>query len=140
MKRQSLTRKVPILFILLWLYTALDKVIHAEKFRSELAESPYAAPYSALLSWLVPGLELMTAVLLIIPACKVIGLYASFLLMTIFTGYISLLAANENSIPCSCGGLLETLPQGVHILLDAALAFLAFAGLRASKRRHRLIA
>lgn len=139
MKRQSLARNMRILFILLWLYTALEKLVHAEQFRSELAQSPYAAPYSDSLSWLVPGLEITTAILLVIPACRMIGLYASFILMAIFTSYLFLLARNDHYIPCSCGGFLETLPQEVHILMDAGLSILALAGLWASKRRHRLI-
>lgn len=124
---------VTLLFIVLFLYTGLDKLLAHSQFSTQLRESPLIAPVSGILEWVVPLFELLTAMALCMERSRSAGLYASFVLMGIFTLYTIILYSEYYDVPCSCGGFLEQLPPAVHIILDLFLTVLAGAGLWITK-------
>lgn len=141
MKKNFIVGIVSLLLILLMVYAALAKFNDYYNFRFGLSESPIIAPFAGLLVWAVPVSELLIAGMLAWPATRLAGLYASFVLMSLFTLYIIVMLSFYEDIPCSCGGILEEMSWGVHIGFNGAFVLMsAWAIMQEKKRRRRLLA
>lgn len=114
-----------MLFVLLFVYAATSKVLDFQHFRIELGQSPLLSPFADLFSILVPSVEYIICLLLIIPRFKLIGLYCAFGLMVMFSIYIFIILHYTSFVPCSCGGVLEKLKWGDHLIFN--LVFVALA-------------
>jgi hypothetical protein len=115
-----------ILFILLFVYAALSKVLDYETFSLQLAQSPLLSAYAEIIALSVPGLEVIIAFFLLLPRFRILGLYAAFTLMVMFTAYIYIILNFSDFVPCSCGGVLEDLSWTQHLVFN--LAFIGLAG------------
>ena len=125
-----MTRKVTVdivlsLYIFLFVYTAVSKLLEYDKFQVQLAQSQMLTTHAPILASLVPGVELSIAALLVIPLTRLAGLYAAFTLMVMFTAYIIYSAYFSDYVPCSCGGVIEHLSWTQHMVLNIGLGFLA---------------
>jgi len=117
-----------ILFIILWTYAAENKLIDLELFRFQLGRSPYLENYAFIVSRTLPIVELLIALSLIFPNTRKIGLYASFFLMFLFTGYIYSMLHFSYYVPCSCGGILNDLSWEAHLVFNIVFTLIAVAG------------
>jgi uncharacterized membrane protein YphA (DoxX/SURF4 family) len=139
MKRPILVGIISLLLILLMVYAALAKLNDYYNFQFGLSESPIIAPFAGILVWAVPATELIIAAMLALPFSRLAGLYASFVLMFLFTLYIIVMLSFYDDIPCSCGGVLEEMSWGVHIAFNLLFVLLsAWAIMLEKKRRRRL--
>ncbi|MCX2680742.1 hypothetical protein OOZ15_12385 [Galbibacter sp. EGI 63066] len=120
---------VSYLFILLFVYAAVSKLLDFENFRIQLGQSPLLSAFASTISWSVPLLELAIASMLIVPKFRRIGLYMAFTLMVMFTAYIFIILNYSIFVPCSCGGVLEKMGWKEHLLFNVCFAVLAFVGL-----------
>ena len=124
MKKENLTLIISILLGCLWLYAALNKLMDYEVSRSEMLIQVFPQYISEVLVWAVPAVELATVALLILPGTERLGLYLSFILLGTFSVYIAIVMTGVfGRIPCACGGVLEQMPWGIHLLFN--LFFLA---------------
>ncbi|MEM0519024.1 MauE/DoxX family redox-associated membrane protein [Aequorivita flava] len=121
----TVIKVISYLFILLFLYAAVSKLLDFEVFTVQLAQSPLLSAYAELIAWLVPGIEIIIAVLLVVPKFRIIALYAAFTLMVMFTAYIFIILNFSDFIPCSCGGVLEKLSWTQHLIFNVIFIFLA---------------
>ncbi|MEO2081156.1 MauE/DoxX family redox-associated membrane protein [Leeuwenhoekiella sp.] len=120
-------------FILLWVYAATAKLLEFEDFSVQLGQSPLLSAYAGVLVWLVPLSEYVLSGLLLIPKTKKVGLYGSLCLMMAFTTYIIIILNYADFVPCSCGGILESLGWTEHLIFNGVCVLLAaFAFLIAS--------
>lgn len=117
------------IFILLFTYTALSKILHMKAFTGALKASPLLAPYTQWLAWTIILAELITVLFLIIIPLRLLGLYTSFALMFVFTSYIAYMLLTSSSLPCSCGGILKQLSWQSHLILNGLLTLLAVVAL-----------
>lgn len=114
-----------LLFILLFSYAAVSKLLDHSQFYNDLRNSVLfdQQVISKIISWGIPIIELSTAILLTMPKFNKIGLYVSLFLMIGFTIYIGgTLLINEFGIaelPCSCGGVITQLSWQQHLLFNA---------------------
>lgn len=121
---------VSVLLITLFVHAALIKGLDYGTFRNQLAVYPLLGPFATIIAWLLPAAELTTAVLLIWPGTRMLGLTFSLSLMTILTGYIIFLLNTGHDVPCACEGLLglaswpAQLRFNIIFLLIALLGFL----------------
>lgn len=139
MKKPFIVGIISLLLILLMVYAALAKLNDYANFQFGLSESPIIAPFAGILVWAVPVTELIIATLLALPFGRLAGLYASFVLMSLFTLYIIVMLSFYDDIPCSCGGVLEEMSWGVHIAFNLLFVLLsAWAIMLEKKRRRRL--
>ena len=76
------------LLILMFVYTALSKLLDYPLFRLQLGKSPFITAYAGLVAWSLPVSELLVAIALVFKPTRIAGLYASLFLMTMFTAYI----------------------------------------------------
>jgi len=116
---------VGLLLTILFVYTATSKLMHLGTFQMRLERMPYISSFVPWISWGVPFLELVIAGLLLVPKFRVLGIYASLILLTLFTSYIITVLQFSDDIPCSCGGVLSVLRWDDHILFN--LVFMALA-------------
>jgi len=116
-------------FFLLFLYAATSKLFDFHNFKIQLSKSPILTNFAVVLVWLVPAIEISTAIMLLFSRTLLIGLYFSFGLMTLFTAYIIAILKFTDSIPCSCGGILQSMSWNQHLVFNAVFIMLAFIGI-----------
>jgi hypothetical protein len=66
-------------------------------------------------------------------------LYSSAILMSAFTIYIAVMLLSGSDIPCSCGGVVEELSWGAHIVFNSVFVILSLLGVYLLRRRRRTI-
>jgi len=120
---------VTFLFIFLFTYTAISKLFSFASFRYNLDHSPLIAPFSQWIAVFLPVLELAVALLLFFPKKRIAGLYASFSLMSIFSLYIAYALVSGLKLPCSCGGIIQSLTWPQHLWVNIILATLGAVSL-----------
>ena len=118
-------QSISLLFILLWIYASVSKLIDYDKFIVQLSQSPILTRIARSISILIPFLEVAIASLLIFEQTRFVGLLASFGLMVAFTAYIFAVTRFTKDIPCSCGGILEKLGWDAHLIFNAVFTLLA---------------
>jgi hypothetical protein len=115
---------VSYLFIILFVYAAVSKLLDYQNFAAQLGRSPMLARYYDWY-WLVPVIEIAVSIFLALPKLKLLGLYASFSLMTMFSAYIIMILRFSEYIPCSCGGVLQKMSWPVHFWFNIVFVLLA---------------
>lgn len=139
LSKVSIIETVSFLFVILFLYTGTSKLMDFEVFKEQLSDSPILAPLASVVAWLLPFVEFIVSIILFIPKYRLIGLYASFILMILFTGYVGVLLSFSNKLPCSCGGILSLLSWKAHLVLNIFLIVLALLGIRLLMKSKRHI-
>jgi hypothetical protein len=114
--------------ITLFIYTGTNKLMDFDTFRNQVTRSPFLENliYIALA---IPAGEILLSLLLIIKRTRLLGLYLSFLLMAIFTGYIWLMLNYAPDLPCSCGGIMKELSWQDHLIFNSAFTGLGIVGI-----------
>lgn len=140
MKTLSTTHKEITLKIIagviaaLFFYAAISKLIDYDKARREMLNQVFPKNVSEVLAWLVPAAELLLIPLLIYTPTRPKGLWISLGLLTAFTGYIAVVMTGIfGRVPCSCGGILEQLSYGMHLLFNLFFMLVAFMGIAIEK-------
>jgi hypothetical protein len=139
MKNKITRLSITILFILLFLYTGISKILNYEQYASEIQQSPLLKIIPIWAVWIIPVIELIVAIMLLTREWRLKGFYICCLLMVLFTFYV--IGVNQFSyyIPCSCGGLIDSLPGNIHILLNGLLVVLAMLGIYLEKNVRKSI-
>ncbi|MGH2666917.1 MauE/DoxX family redox-associated membrane protein [Flavobacterium sp.] len=127
--KSILIEVICLLYILLFVYAAISKLLDFENFRVQLGQSPLLSAFAGLIAWIVPVLELFIALLILLKRWRGIGLFSAFSLMVMFTTYIYIILNYSSFVPCSCGGILEKLGWREHLFFNAAFIILAAAGI-----------
>ncbi|PHR12829.1 MAG: hypothetical protein COA40_08165 [Aequorivita sp.] len=123
--RELTINLISILFIVLFVYAAISKLLDFETFQIQLAQSPFLGTYAGVLSVLVPAVEILLSVLIIFPRYRIAALIGCFTLMIMFTVYIFIILNFSDYIPCSCGGVLEKLSWTQHLVFNIVFIVLA---------------
>jgi hypothetical protein len=136
-------KKIPeitsLLFILLFVYAAVSKLIDVENFSIQIGQSPILSANPKSIAWGVPTVELVIAGLLVFETTRIIGLYCCFGLMTLFTVYIILASRFSDYVPCSCGGVIQNLSWNQHLVFNIVFVLLGLAGVIFSFRNETKI-
>src|SRR5690606_19036051 len=117
------------LFLILFIYAAVTKLMEYEKFRVQVGQSPILTSLGDWVTPSVPAIELVLALMLFIPRFRLLALYASFGLMVMFTVYIFLILNYSPFVPCSCGGILEKMGWEEHLIFNIAFVLLAMVAI-----------
>lgn len=129
MLRKSVLEIISLLFILLFVYTAVSKFLDHENFRAVIGQSPLLTRFAPVLAIAVPLAEIAIAILLAVPRYRRAGLYASFAMMMLFTTYIIVLVTLSDKIPCSCGGVISRMTWQQHLYFNIFFVLLALLGM-----------
>jgi hypothetical protein len=118
------------IFILLWTYTGLDKLVRFEESRKAFHNQTFPPELAEALSYLVPGVELLLASLLLFSVTRWWGYLGSVLLLTVFTTYVGLIWVGAfPRVPCNCAGILESLGWAEHFWMNLGLIGVALVGI-----------
>lgn len=126
-----LTEMISFLIWAMWMYAAVSKLWDIDKARGEMLNQVFPLWISRILVWAVPISEIVTASLLPLARTRRFGLTISLILLTAFTGYILIVMTGIfGRIPCSCGGILEQMSWGQHLLFNLFFMALTFIAIR----------
>lgn len=138
MKKVNLFDIVIFLFIMLFVYAATSKVLEFNLFKAQIGKSPLIMYYVDLIAWMIPILEIMISVFLVIPRLQLIGLFASFSLMFMFSAYIAFILTFSPYVPCSCGGILNAMGWTEHLIFNICFTLLAVVGIVLYNKQKKL--
>lgn len=127
-----------MLFVILFVYTAISKFLDFGLFEAQIEMSPVLAPVAKVIAWVVPLAEIIDAVMLLVPALRLKGLYLALGMMLAFTIYIILIMKLSAHLPCSCGGVIELLSWRDHLILNCAYILMAIAGIWLQNRLYHM--
>ncbi|EHQ25558.1 MauE/DoxX family redox-associated membrane protein [Mucilaginibacter paludis] len=112
----------------LFFYTAHAKTVDHDRFLKGLARVHLISGFALFLSYAVPIVEFLVALLLLVPNTAKTGLYCFIAVMSAFTIYIASALIWEPTLPCHCGGAIEKLSWGQHIWFNLAFILIAITG------------
>jgi putative oxidoreductase len=138
MKYRNLIEIAAGLLILLFVYTALSKLLDLEEYRQQMEKQVFTPAVRDVLFWLVPVAELATSALLLFPRSRPIGFYVAFVLLLLFTSYILLILWGAfGHVPCSCGGVIASLDWSAHLLFNTFFLLLTTIAIYMTNRERR---
>lgn len=122
-----LYRAIIILLLVLWIPVTIDKITDFPSFRNGILNQPFSDRLGYVLIYSLPILEAATIAALVITRFQKVGLIMSTVLLTVFTGYITvaLLGAWEK-LPCGCGSVISGMNWTQHLFFN--LFFLTLSG------------
>lgn len=123
------------LFIFLFTYTSLTKLMDRSDLITTLKRSPLLPEQAVIIAWMIILAELMVVLLLLYSSLRTIGFIATLILMLFFTVYVGYMIVSASSLPCSCGGILQAISWKDHFLLNIALTILAAVGLFLQRKK-----
>lgn len=135
--KKIIIETVCLLYIVLFAYAALSKLLEFENFQAQLGQSPLLSAYTGFVSYATLAVELLIVVLLSIPKTLYIGLLSAFGLMVMFTAYIVIILNYSYFVPCSCGGILEKMGWTAHLIFNVGFILLALIALLLSSLKIR---
>lgn len=123
-------------FIILWFYVGITKLIDYRSMILQMEMNPFPifSNNAKLIGWGVPIVEVLVATILVVPRLRLVGLWSSFVLMVVFTGYVIFLMIKMPTLPCTCGGIISTLTWTQHLVLNIMLVAMAFLAIFVSRR------
>lgn len=123
------------LFILLFVYTGLSKLLDHDFFLSTLSKSPVVGNAAVVMAYALPIAEFAIAGLLLVHHRTNWGWYAAFAIMLSFTLYVGFMLATQSKLPCSCGGVLKGLTWKEHLTFNTGFTLIALIGLLLSRAK-----
>lgn len=134
LSKATIVEIISILYSILFLYTAVSKLMELDVFQEQIAENPLLEPVAPFITWAVPIVEIILSIILFIPQWRMKGLYASLALMIAFTIYIGAIMIFYKELPCSCGGIISALSWPAHLVFNGVFILLAIAAIRLSRQ------
>ena len=123
--KRGISETITALFIALWIYTGMNKLLDEVTFKSHLEKSPFLEATADFIGIALPYGEFLLATLLVIKHTRQFALYISFGLMLFFTGYVWLMLNFAYDLPCQCGGIVSKLSWVEHLWFNAGFTLLA---------------
>lgn len=107
------------LLIILFLYASVTKLLNPYALRHDMLNQPFPRWFSRQLIWAVPSLEIVLVVLLVFEATRKWGLWATLVVLLLFTIYAALILLHFFSyVPCGCGGVIRNLTWPQHLVFN----------------------
>lgn len=136
MNRKILLELLAFLFIVLFVYAAVTKLLDYQKFTIQIGQSPLLTGFGHVIPWMVIIIEIVIAAMLLIPSLRVFAFLSAFCLMIVFTAYIIAILSVSPYLPCSCGGILERLGWTEHLLFNGVFVALSVGGVLLAMREE----
>jgi putative oxidoreductase len=132
-----LTGVIPALLILLFAYTATNKLAALDDFTASMYNQPIPHRLAYILARAIPIAEILAATCLLFGKTQKLGLYTSFILLALFTGYIGLILLHVfKRIPCNCAGIFRHLTWQQHLCINLLLLALTGLALSPQTKKH----
>ncbi|PIF45352.1 methylamine utilization protein MauE [Chryseobacterium sp. 52] len=127
---------ITALLVLLFLHTAISKILDLDGFARDLNNQPFPNSLTPFLLWLLPLSEMVIAVALLFEKTRSMGLYASLVLMSLFTMYTALVLLHVFAyVPCSCGGVVSYLSWPQHLIFNLFFTSITYWAITLQKNK-----
>jgi hypothetical protein len=120
---------VSLMAVALLNYAAASKLRDFATFVNQLHQSPLLTNYAKVVAIFIPCLEIILAVLIFFERSRLMGLYGFYCIMTLFSTYIVAITQFSESVPCSCGGILERMGWTEHLIFNMVFVALSTASI-----------
>lgn len=130
LKKSTIVEIIAILYMSMFLYTAISKLTDYTMTREQMALMPLMTPIAHIVVWLIPVTEIVITLLIFLPQLRKWGLYVATILMILFTLYIIYMMLFYPKLPCSCGGFLTQLSWPGHLVFNGAFIVMGILGIR----------
>jgi hypothetical protein len=137
-RRNMIIEVIAALFILLFLYTAVNKTFQIGSTENVLKKTPMFSSFALEAAWGVVVTEYIISIMLFLPYTRKVGLYSSLVLMISFTGYIVYMKTFVSNLPCSCGGVISKLTWNEHLIFNILFTLLALVGILLMQKKFKL--
>jgi putative oxidoreductase len=128
--KETLLIIITAIIAALFFYAAYNKLMDYDKSSHEMHNQVFPSFVASILTWLIPTLEIILMFGLLFPNTRMQALRASLILLIIFTIYIAIVMTGIfGRIPCSCGGILEDMSYGIHLIFNLFFIAIAISGL-----------
>lgn len=135
--REFVVQMITYMLLCLWVVVASRKLFDYSAFRQAMLDQPFEDKYGIILSYLLPLIQLGTALLFIFEKTRRYGFFLTILLMIAFSWYITLvLKRTWGFIPCYCT-LEFPLDWKGHLWINGIIALIAITGLLLDSIRKR---
>lgn len=126
MSRKRIIEVMIALLIILFTYTGVSKLLDYTLFKNMLRLPPwsFSATIAGYVAALLPVGLLTIALMLLIPAWRLKGLWLSLLSLLAFTMAIAILFMSGASLPCSCNGVFAFLTWEWHAVFNIVFILL----------------
>jgi len=128
-KREWYTEVICLVLFMVFLFVGLDKILDFRRFQWAIETSPPIRQLAVWLPYSMVTIEIVIAVALIVPRWRLLGLYASFSLLAIFSAYIIFVILMCTYLPPSCGGVLPKITWTQQLALNFLLLAFSYWGL-----------
>lgn len=116
--------------ILVFGYTGLEKFLRFEQSRKAFLNQPMPNWLEEYLAFLIPGTELLVALLLLFSVTRWWGYLGSALLLTVFVTFVGLIWVGAfPRVPCNCAGIIESLGWAEHFWMNLGLIGISIYGM-----------
>ncbi len=128
-------------YAFLYMYTGWAKFMDISTFIRGNSKIPHLGQYAKLIGYGIPSLEIVLAVLLVIPVYRIkrFALWTSILLMAVFIIYLSLMVKFAEKKLCHCGGVIESMGWKTHIVFNIIWLIAGIFALVRTKVKHSKI-
>ncbi len=128
-KTSLLFRIVSAAVVLVFSYTAANKIVDWQQFKVALNKSPYLHDWVTILQILIPLSELGIVLLILVPRTMLFGMYAAFFLMAVFSCYVFVMLRYSYFLPCSCGGIISAMNWNQHLAFNLVMTIMIAAAI-----------
>jgi hypothetical protein len=136
-KKQVILECISALLIMLFLYASISKFLDFRTFIDQMNNQPLPNSWTPFLVWCIPLLEIAISVSLIFEYTRLLGLWASLVLMILFTIYTALVLFHFFPyVPCSCGGVIRHLTWRQHLILNLSYISVSVLGIVQQRSKH----
>ena len=119
---------------ILFLHTASSKFLNFSGFVHDMNNQPFPNNWTPFLVWAIPLTEIAIVISYFFSKTRLAGLYASLILMSVFTIYSALVLLHVFAyVPCSCGGFIKLLSWPQHLAFTLTISALCVWGIRLSR-------
>jgi hypothetical protein len=137
-KKEGFVFIITCLFLALFMYAAVTKLLDYQRFKVQVSQSPLLTIYANEVAFMIPTVEILIAASLFFLRTPLLGLYASYGLMVMFTAYIITILGFAERVPCACGGILQDMNWQQHLVFNIVFVLLGIAGIALqTKITHR---
>jgi hypothetical protein len=125
------------IFIFLFVYTAVSKLLDFQSFSIVLRHSPLIGKTAPVIAILLPVTELVVSLLLLLPRTLKLGLYSFLSLLILFTLYLVYMLSFSPSLPCTCGGVFKYMSWHHHLTFNLVFISLAVLATRLYHKKNK---
>jgi len=136
LRKQAPLELLSALLMLLFLYASSSKFLAFHRFIGEMNNQPLPNSWTPFLVWAIPLTEIGISLALLMERTRLVGFWASMVLMTLFTIYTSIILLHFFSyVPCSCGGVIEKLTWKQHLIFNLFFVGIAITGIVLQRKK-----